>query len=282
MIKLDHIKKDYSSLQLDCSLEVNEGQVVGLIGDAGSGKTTLIKIILNLLHKDSGEYLVLGHHKLSVLDKQEIGSVIGQTCFSEYLKIKDIIPIMMKLYNTFDKQAFLEACQKYHFSIKKQIRTLSSEEQIIFNLIIATTHQSKLLVLDQIIDEKNEIQTKQVLDFINEYHQHNPQVAIVITARDVDSLDELCDEIYVLDKGKTIYNELIAVMESDYGILKMDDTQFLTLDKRYITKVKKERYGYSCLTKYRQFYEQRYHETMIIENGSIHQYIKMMKEGEDL
>ena len=282
MIQLAHIKKDYPTIQLDCSLEVSEGQVVGLIGDKDSGKTTLIKILLNLLHKDNGEYLVLGHDKLSIADKQDIGAVIGQASFSEYLRIKDIIPVMAKLYHSFQKQEFKEVCLKYGLPIKKQIRTLSLENQTLLHLLLALSHQPKLLVLDGLFDEIKPSQRDKLLKIIMDYHQQNPQPAILFTARDIENLEEFCDEMYVLDQGKTVYNELIEVMKSDYGILKMDDNQFLTIDKRYIKKVKKERYGYSCLTQYRQFYEQRYHETMIIEQGTIHQYIKMMKEGEDL
>lgn len=282
MIQLTHIKKEYPTLQLDCSLKVSEGQVVGLIGDKDAGKTTLIKIILNLLHKDSGEYLVLGHDKLSVSDKQDIGAVIGQTSFSEYLRIKDIIPVMAKLYNSFQKQEFKEVCLKYGLPIKKQIRTLSLENQALFHLLLALSHHPQLLVLDGLFDEMNQSQQDKLLDIIMDYHHQNSQSTILFTTRDIENFENFCDEIYVLDQGKTIYNELIEVMKSDYGILKMDDNQFLTIDKRYVKKVKKERYGYSCLTQYRQFYEQRYHETMIIEQGTIHQYINMMKEGEDL
>ena len=282
MIKLTNVKKKYNEFELDCSLEVSEGKCVGLIGEHGSGKTTILKIVLNLLHKESGELSVFEHARLSVDDKQNIGAVLLDASFSEYMTIKDIIPVMEQLYSCFDKKQFIESCQKNGLPIKKQIATFSPFLKRKYQLLLALSHQAQLIVIDDIFAHISNKEREELYALISSYKDSHPQASFLLATRDIENIQDLCDEYNILNQGQIIYNETKQALLSDYGLLKMDDNQFLMIDKRYIVRVKKERYGYSCLTNYYQFYQQRYHETMIIEQSTIHTYIKMMIEGETL
>ena len=102
MLKVEHLKKQYASFSLDCSLEVKPGYVTGLIGQNGAGKSTTFKAILGLIHYE-GLVEVFGKSALNEEDKQLLGVVLSDSGFSGYLTISDIIPILKHLYKAFDQ-----------------------------------------------------------------------------------------------------------------------------------------------------------------------------------
>lgn len=109
MLELINVQKDYGRFKLNCSLEVKSGCVTGLIGQNGAGKSTTFKAVLGLISVDSGTVKLFSKDikRLSIEDKQNIGVVLSDSGFSEYLRIEDIIPIMESLYRHFDKQMFI-------------------------------------------------------------------------------------------------------------------------------------------------------------------------------
>lgn len=121
MLKLTNVTKRYDQFTLNCSLDVQPGCVTGLIGQNGAGKSTTFKAILDLISIDDGNIQIfdcLNQH-LSMKYKQQIGVVLSDSGFSEYLTIQSIIPIMDALYERFEKQQFIQRCQQFNLSTKK-------------------------------------------------------------------------------------------------------------------------------------------------------------------
>lgn len=110
MLKIDNLNKSYGTFRLDCSMEVLQGRVTGLVGQNGAGKSTTFKAVLGLIRPDGGRIEILGKDssQFSAKEKQELGVVLSNAGFSGYLTIKDIVPVMGSLYARFDKTFFLE------------------------------------------------------------------------------------------------------------------------------------------------------------------------------
>lgn len=110
MLKIEHLKKNYNDFSLDCSLELHPGCITGLIGQNGAGKSTTFKATLGLISKDEGKIRLFGKaiEDISVKEKEQIGVVLSDSGFSEYLRIKDLVPILQNLYPEFDQSFFLE------------------------------------------------------------------------------------------------------------------------------------------------------------------------------
>jgi ABC-2 type transport system ATP-binding protein len=96
MLKIEHLVKNYGDFTLDCSLELPQGCVTGLIGQNGAGKSTTFKAILGLIRVDSGSITLFGKDikDLTTEDKQNIGVVLSDSGFSGYLTVNDIIPVL--------------------------------------------------------------------------------------------------------------------------------------------------------------------------------------------
>ena len=125
MISIENLQKEYDQFRLECSLKVMPGQVTGLVGQNGTGKSTIFKALLGLILRENGTIQIMGKDidELSAEDKQKIGVVLNDSGFSGYLTIKDIVPILTHMYPLFEKEIFLQQCNSFGLPINKKILT---------------------------------------------------------------------------------------------------------------------------------------------------------------
>lgn len=279
MLKVKHLKKNYASFSLDCSLEVKPGYVTGLIGQNGAGKSTIFKAILGLIQCDGGSIEIFGQSALNEEDKQLLGVVLSDSGFSGYLTISDIIPILENLYKRFDKSFFLRMVNQFELPKNKKIKEFSTGMKAKLKIIVAMSHQAQLLILDEPTAGLDVIARDELLDMMRDYMAEDDQRAILISSHISSDLETLCDDIYMIHNGQVIMHEDTDVLLSEYALLKVDDQQFEQLDKAYILKYKKESYGYSCLTHQKQYYRENY-PNIVLENSHIDDVMTMMIRGE--
>lgn len=279
MLKVKHLKKNYASFSLDCSLEVKPGYVTGLIGQNGAGKSTTFKAILGLIQCDGGSIEIFGQSALNEEDKQLLGVVLSDSGFSGYLTISDIIPILENLYKQFDKSFFLRMVDQFELPKNKKIKEFSTGMKAKLKIIVAMSHQAQLLILDEPTAGLDVIARDELLDMMRDYMAEDDQRAILISSHISSDLETLCDDIYMIHNGQVIMHEDTDVLLSEYALLKVDNQQFEQLDKAYILKYKKESYGYSCLTHQKQYYRENY-PNIVLENSHIDDVMTMMIRGE--
>lgn len=125
MIKLNHVVKQYGNFCLECSMEVPVGQVTGLIGRNGAGKSTAFKAILGLIHTDRGTIEVFGKNvaKLTQEDKEQIGVVLSDSGFCSYLTIKDFLPVLDTMYAGFQGKSLWRTVREWDFRSKRKLRS---------------------------------------------------------------------------------------------------------------------------------------------------------------
>lgn len=278
MLKVEYLKKNYASFSLDCSLEVKPGYVTGLIGQNGAGKSTTFKAILGLIHYE-GLVEVFGKPTLNEEDKQLLGVVLSDSGFSGYLTISDIIPILKHLYKSFDQTFFLRMVNQFELPKNKKIKEFSTGMKAKLKVIVAMSHQAKLLILDEPTAGLDVIARDELLDMMRDYMAEDDQRSILISSHISSDLETICDDFYMIHNGRVMMHEDTDVLLSDYALLKVDFKQFEQLDKDYILKYKKESYGYSCLTNQKQYYTENYPD-IVIENGHIDDVMTMMIRGE--
>ena len=278
MLKVEHLKKQYASFSLDCSLEVKPGYVTGLIGQNGAGKSTTFKAILGLIHYE-GLVEVFGKSALNEEDKQLLGVVLSDSGFSGYLTISDIIPILKHLYKSFNQTFFLRMVSQFELPKNKKIKEFSTGMKAKLKVIVAMSHQAKLLILDEPTAGLDVIARDELLDMMRDYMAEDDQRSILISSHISSDLETICDDFYMIHNGRVMMHEDTDVLLSDYALLKVDFKQFEQLDKDYILKYKKESYGYSCLTNQKQYYTENYPD-IVIENGHIDDVMTMMIRGE--
>ncbi|MGF6376573.1 ABC-2 type transport system ATP-binding protein [Clostridiales Family XIII bacterium PM5-7] len=282
MLNIERVKKNYQNFSLDCSLEVKKGRITGLIGQNGAGKSTTFKAILGLISIDEGEISIFGKdiRDFDAADKEALGVVLSNAGFSGYLTIDDIIPVLSSLYGQFDQPYFEEQIERFKLPRKKKIKEFSTGMQAKLRVLVAISHQAKLLILDEPTAGLDVIARDELLELIRAFMEEDEERSVLISSHISSDLETMCDDIYMIHDGKIIMHEDTDVLLSDYGLLKVDDQQYEQLDKEYILRRKKESYGYSCLTNQRQYYLENY-PNIVIEKSKVDEVITMMIRGEE-
>lgn len=280
MLKIEHLKKNYGNFSLDCSLEVKEGCVTGLIGQNGAGKSTTFKAILGLISTDSGKIRILGKdlQNFTPEDKEQLGVVLSDSGFSGYLTIHDIIPILKNMYRKFDEKFFTEQVRRFQLPLDKQIKEFSTGMKAKIKVLVAVSHRAKLLIMDEPTAGLDVIARDELLEMLREFMEKDESLSILISSHISSDLESLCDDLYMIHQGRIILHEDTDVLLSDYALLKVDDQQYSMLDKQFILRSKRETYGYSCLTNQKQYYMENYPK-IVVEKGSIDELITMMVRG---
>lgn len=120
-----------------------------------------------------------------------------------------------------------------------------------------------------------------MLDLLREYMEENEERSILISSHISTDLEGLCDDTYMIHEGQIVLHEDTDVLLNNYALIKADQEQFARLDKEYILKVRRENYGYACLTDQKQYYRENYPD-IVVERGNLDEVIAMMIGGEDL
>lgn len=280
MLKIEHLRKDYKSFSLDCTMEVKQGCVTGLIGQNGAGKSTTFKAALGLIRPDGGSIRILGKdiRDFDAEDRKKLGVVLSDSGFSGYLTVADTAPVLNSLYEDFDKAFFLEQIRKAGLPDNKKIKEFSTGMKAKLKVITAISHNARLLILDEPTSGLDVVARDELLDLLREFMEKDEDRSILISSHISGDLETLCDDVYMIHEGKIVLHEDTDVLLSDYAVLKMDERQYEALDKQYILRCKKESFGYSCLTNQKQYYLENYPKLAIIK-GTIDEVITMMIRG---
>ena len=281
MVKADSLIKQYGKFNLDVSLEVPDGYITGLVGKNGAGKSTTIKLILGLIKPDGGSVTVFGKNanELTGKDKQRLGVTLSGAGFSDYLNMKDVTKILRKMYTEFDEKWFKSSCVSMNIPADKKLKDFSTGMRAKLRMLIALSHRAELLVLDEPTAGLDVDARNRLLDMLRDYLEKNPSSSILITSHISGDLEGLCDDIYMLHDGRIVLHEDTDVLLDKYAVIKVDEAAYEKIDKSYILKTKKERFGYSCFTNEKQFYIENY-PGIIVENGGIDDLILMYSGGE--
>lgn len=281
MLKIEHLKKHYNNFLLNCSLEVHKGCITGLVGQNGAGKSTTFKAVLGLVSAGSGSITVFGKDlkDFTPEDREGLGVVLADSGFSGYLTVNDIIPVLKNMYRHFDYTFFTEQVKKFHLPLDKKIKEFSTGMKAKLKVIVAVSHNARLLILDEPTAGLDVIARDELLEMLREFMEIDEERSILISSHISSDLETLCDDIYMIDNGQVVLHEDTDVLLGSYALLKVSEEQFNKLDKQFIVCSKKESYGYSCLTNQKQYYIENYPK-IAIEKGTVDEVITMMVRGQ--
>ena len=229
-LTISDVTKTYPGFLLDhVSFMVPEGCIVGLIGENGAGKSTIINASMGLIAKDEGRIVVLGDEALANATKEEIGVVFDGSNFPEMLTPRAIGRIMANIYQHWDAALFEQLLQQFGLPQKK-LKQFSKGMKMKIGIAVAMSHHPKLLILDEATSGLDPVVRDDVLDFLNDFTRDEDH-AVLVSSHIVSDLERLCDYIAYIDQGSLkLYEEKDCLIEQ-YGILKCSKEELKEFDE---------------------------------------------------
>lgn len=249
MIELKGVTKTYKDFRLNnVNLTLPAGCIMGLIGENGAGKSTTMKLILDLIHPDSGKIQVLGDpsNEIEKSHWNEIGVVMDESCFPETLTIKNIRAILKNIYTAWNDAAFTKYILKFSLPENKKIKDFSRGMKMKLSIAVALSHNSRLLILDEATSGLDPVVRDEILEVFYEFIQDESH-SVLISSHILSDLEKICDYITFLHKGKLIFSEEKDALLEKYRVVKCSGTEFEKLDKAAVVGHRTSSFGVEAL-----------------------------------
>ena len=246
-LEIKGLSKEYKDFRLDnVSFEVPSGSIVGLIGENGSGKTTIIKLILNMIKKNGGEVTVLGKNKGISDIKNEIGVVMDEPGFPGFLNAKEINRIMKNIFSNWSDDTFFGYLKKLKVPDNKEYKDMSKGTKMKTGIAVALSHNPRLLILDEATNGLDPVVRSEVNEIFTEFTRDESH-SILISSHIVSDLDRICDYIVFIHNGKLMLFEEKDRLLEKYCVVHCTREQLSSIERSKIIGRKENRYDISVL-----------------------------------
>lgn len=211
IVQVRGLNKTYPSFKLkNVSFDIDEGRITGFIGRNGAGKTTTIKSMLNLVHPDSGEIVYFG--KSLSKNENEIKKLIGYSTgtvnWYPRKKLRDIVSVVKNCYDTWDEEAYRKYLALFSLDENKAAVELSEGMKVKCNLLLALSHNAKVLILDEPTSGLDPFSRDELLELFTELKGHG--VAVFFSTHIISDIEKCADDIVYISKG-----EIAAALPKD-------------------------------------------------------------------
>lgn len=248
ILEINGLKKSYADFQLsDLNLSIAPGTITGLVGANGAGKSTTIKLILNLIHRDAGSIRIFGMDNLEqeTAVKERIGVVFDEPCFHDILTPVQISGYMGGLYPRWDAGRFQRYLKDFGLPDKKTIKDFSRGMKMKLSIAVAMSHGAELLILDEPTSGLDPLVRDEILDMFLEFLQDEKH-AILLSSHITSDLDKIADTIALLDHGRLLFHEEKDELRDKYALVKGSREQLAALEGQLVG-LRENRFGFEGL-----------------------------------
>ena len=279
-LKLTNITKKYDDFILDnVSFNVPKGNIVGLIGENGAGKSTTLNSILDIIERDSGDVFILDSEKNKISNdiREKIGVVFDGNNFPEDLTPQKLNNVLKAIYSNWEEKKFYELLEKFSLPKNKKIKKFSKGMKMKLSISVALSHKAQLLILDEATSGLDPVVRDDILDILLDFVQEENN-SILMSSHITSDLEKIADYIVFIHKGKVIFEETKDNLIYNYGIMKCKLKEFNDIEKKDIIRYRKMDYGYEILIKNKKELEKKY-PNVIMDNIKIEDIMLMYVKG---
>ena len=278
-IEISGLCKNYPGFSLEnFSLNLPKGSILGLAGENGAGKSTIIKLIMNAEERDAGSVKVLGTECTSPEFndlKNCIGVVLDEANFPAVLTAKMLCSVMANTYKNWNSKLFFNYVQRFHLPENKKFKDFSRGMKMKLAIAAALSHEAKLLVLDEATGGLDPLDRDEILDLLNDFTR-DEEHSVLMSSHIVSDMEKICDYFAFIHKGKLLLCDEKDKILSKYAVAKMSEAELCDIAPQALHGVKHTPYGVEALVEKRLA-----PETLRFEHTSLEDIIIFLaREGE--
>lgn len=281
IIELRNVNKSFKGFQIqNLSMNVKQGFVTGFIGANGAGKSTTIKMIMNLLKPDQGDIHVFGMnyatHEKAI--KERIGFVFDENVFYEGLTLKEIKRIIARAYKRWDEQQFRYYRELFELPLNKKMKTFSKGMKMKASLAIALSHHAELIIMDEPTSGLDPVFRRELLTILHELMLTGEKTLFFSTHITTD-LNRIADYISFIQNGQLIFTKEFYAIEEEYAVVKGGlDLLDRETEKEFIS-IQRANTGFEALTSNIEAVRTIFGNTVLIEKPSLEDIMYYSKRG---
>ncbi len=203
LLEVKNLNKSFSGKQVlkDVSFSVEEGRIVGLLGKNGMGKTTLIKLINDLLTLDSGEILINGK-PIGVETKNIVSYLPERTYLDKSMTVKKALNYFSDFYEDFDKSLAEKLLSDLKLDINQKLSKMSKGMQEKVQLVLVLSRKAQLYILDEPLGGVDPATRDYILDTI--LKNFNIGASVIISTHLISDVERILDDVIFIEDGKIV------------------------------------------------------------------------------
>ena len=286
-IEVEHVSYNTKTFQIEnLSFTIPQGFVTGFIGSNGAGKTTMIRLIMDLLEPNTGEIKILGRqmNESAKWIKNKIGFVYSEIYFNQQWNIKKLENIISPFYSRWDSHIFHQYLKQFNIPSHLKIKHFSSGMKMKLSLAIALSHHAELFILDEPTAGLDPIVRNEVLEILQQ-ELIDENKTVFISTHIISDLEKIADYLVYIKTGNLVLEGYCDDIKEDYFIIK-GDTKDLDDELNQLLLYKEEKQtGYVGFTKHGQTFKELFGKQVEIKHPTIEElmiYLEKMKETNDV
>lgn len=280
-IELRNVSKSFKNFQItDLNLPIKKGYITGFIGPNGSGKTTTIKMIMNLISTYEGEIKIFGQamkdNEKAI--KERIGFVYSEDSYYDHLTVKETAQLVAPFYSSWQQETFDNYVELFNLPLKKKVKKLSTGMKVKLSLSIALSHQADLIIMDEPTSGLDPIVRSEVIDILHELIQDDTKTIFFSTHITTD-LDKIADYLVFINEGELVFNAEKDVLLDSYKIVKGKLEQLDNDLRQLFVHLKETSLGFEGLTLDHAVFTELYGNSVQLEPVTIEDLMVAFVKG---
>ena len=225
IIEIENLCKNYKTKKAlkELSLEINQGELFGLLGVNGAGKTTLIKILCGLTKKNSGSVKISGYDLDKDIDKiKEIIDISPQeTSVANNLSVKENLEFFANIYGS-GQDVINDIVETFSLEevLSQKAKTLSGGYKRRLSIAIALVSKPQILFLDEPTLGLDVFARRELWTIIKKLHK---SITIILTSHYLEEIESLCDRVAILSHGQLLKTGTIEEIKTQTNTQNFED-----------------------------------------------------------
>ena len=267
------------------SFSIPQGFVTGFIGANGAGKTTIIRMIMDIIEPNHGHISIFGEpiaNKPKWI-KNKIGFVYSEVYFNQQWTAKKLEKMVSPFYTDWDSQAFKNYLEKFNLPFNEKIKHFSTGMKMKLSLALALSHHAELFILDEPTAGLDPIVRNEVLEILQSelLDEHK---TLFISTHIISDLEKIADYLVHIKDGEVIMQGFRHQLQEQYSIVHGDNQDLdEELNRLFLYKEVKST-GFVGFTKQAQVFKELFGKKVNIKQPTIEElmiYIEKSKSNDN-
>lgn len=214
LLQIKNLRKSYGSFEVlrGITFDIPQGQIVGLLGPNGCGKSSMIKSIVGLINDYEGEILINGQAP-GVESKKVVAYLPEKNYLPPWMTPKSAINYMADFYKNFDKEKALAMASTFELNMKQKLKTMSKGQQEKLHLILVMCRKADLYVLDEPLGGVDVVARDFILETILKNHAENS--TILLSTHLIYDIERILDRVLMVKGGTLAVNTKVEQIRSN-------------------------------------------------------------------